>query len=159
MAEERRLFYVGITRARNKLYLVRANQRSTYGSYEASLPSRFLNDIPDRLLQRTGRGSYRTQASTWSSSTERRERSTSRWESGGTSLAPSSNRYDNPPPPQPPAQQQFKAGNHVLHPGWGEGLVVDARIEGSDERVDVFFDSVGFKRLIAALAKLEIIQK
>jgi DNA helicase II / ATP-dependent DNA helicase PcrA len=165
MAEERRLFYVGITRARNKLNLVRANQRSTYGSFEASVPSRFLSDIPDHLLTRQGRGSYRSQASSWnsrsSSSDERRSRSPSRWESGGTHLAPpSSSGYKSaPPPPKPPAQMQFKAGNHVRHPVWGEGLVVDARMDGDDERVDVFFDSVGFKRLIAALAKLEIIQK
>jgi DNA helicase II / ATP-dependent DNA helicase PcrA len=160
MAEERRLFYVGITRARNKLYLVRANQRSTYGSFEASIPSRFLNDIPDRLLQRTGRGSYRTQASSWSSASEQRERPPSRWESGGTTLAPSSSRSNNTiPQPPPPVIQQYKAGNQVRHPTWGEGLVIDARIEGSDERVDVIFESVGFKRLIASLAKLEIIQK
>ena len=46
MAEERRLFYVGITRARNKLYLVRADQRTTYGSFESSMPSRFLTRYP-----------------------------------------------------------------------------------------------------------------
>ncbi len=46
MAEERRLFYVGITRARNVLYLVRAQRRSMYGSYEQQLPSRFLTDVP-----------------------------------------------------------------------------------------------------------------
>ena len=158
MAEERRLFYVGITRARNKLYLVRANQRTTYGSYEASVPSRFLGDLPDRLLQRMGYSGYRSQASSWGLD-ERRERPR-RWESGGTRLAPSSSRYDSTPPPQPqPVQQQFKAGNRVRHAQWGEGLVVDARIDLGEERVDVFFDSVGFKRLIAALAKLEIIQQ
>jgi len=159
MAEERRLFYVGITRARNKIYLVRANQRSTYGTSDISDPSRFLKDIPDRLLLRTGRGSYRSQAGSWGSSSgdTRRERPPTRWESG-TSLAPAAASRSTPQPP-PPAQQQFKAGNRVRHPVWGEGLIVDARMEGSDERVDVFFDSVGFKRLIAALAKLDVVQK
>ena len=158
MAEERRLFYVGITRARNKLYLVRANQRTTYGSYEASVPSRFLGDLPDRLMQRQGTSGYRSQAASWRQEDRPRAR---RWESGGTRLAPSSRSYNSPPPqPQPPAvQQQFKAGNRVRHPQWGEGLVVDARIDLGEERVDVFFDSVGFKRLIASLAKLEIIQE
>jgi DNA helicase II / ATP-dependent DNA helicase PcrA len=164
MAEERRLFYVGITRARNKLYLVRSNQRSTYGSFEASVPSRFLTDIPDRLLQRQGRSSYRSQASSWDRMRDDRRGRSDRWdvvprgESGGTSLAPSSSRYSGAPPVPPPVtQQQFKAGNRVRHPVWGEGLVVDARLDGGEERVDVFFESVGFKRLIAALAKLEII--
>ena len=169
MAEERRLFYVGITRARNRLYVVRANQRTTYGSPEITVASRFIGDIPDRLMLRQGRGSYRTQASSWSR--ERDERASSgrasgpsRWESGRTYQAPSSAYRSGPspeptppPPPPPPTQLHYKAGNRVRHPTWGEGLVVDARIDGSDERVDVFFESVGFKRLIAALAKLEII--
>ena len=51
MAEERRLFYVGITRARNVLYLVRAERRNMYGTYEAQLPSRFLNDVPSQFVQ------------------------------------------------------------------------------------------------------------
>ena len=88
---------------------------------------------------------------------DRRGRS-DRWESGGTTLAPSSSRYSSAPQVPPPVtQMQFKAGNRVRHPVWGEGLVVDARLDGGEERVDVFFESVGFKRLIAALAKLEII--
>ncbi|MBW6474540.1 MAG: UvrD-helicase domain-containing protein [Anaerolineaceae bacterium] len=51
MAEERRLFYVGITRARDQLYLVRAERRSMFGSYEMQFPSRFFKDVPDELVQ------------------------------------------------------------------------------------------------------------
>jgi len=58
-----------------------------------------------------------------------------------------------------PVQPKFKAGMHVRHESWGEGLVVDVRIQDNEERVDVFFDSVGFKRLLASLAKLEIVKK
>ncbi len=50
LAEERRLFYVGITRARDRLYLVRAEQRSSYGSFQDQIPSNFLRDIPDNLV-------------------------------------------------------------------------------------------------------------
>ncbi|MAT42333.1 MAG: hypothetical protein CL609_08335 [Anaerolineaceae bacterium] len=57
MAEERRLFYVGITRARNKLYLVRAERRNMYGSYDAQLPSRFLKDVPQELVEEDQAGS------------------------------------------------------------------------------------------------------
>jgi DNA helicase II / ATP-dependent DNA helicase PcrA len=46
----------------------------------------------------------------------------------------------------------------VSHPSWGEGLVIDSRVQDDDERVDVFFDSVGFKRLAASLANLEVIK-
>ena len=51
MAEERRLFYVGLTRAKHRLYLVRAEQRSLYGSFQESIPSRFLEDIPEELIR------------------------------------------------------------------------------------------------------------
>ncbi|HQF46627.1 MAG TPA: UvrD-helicase domain-containing protein, partial [Anaerolineaceae bacterium] len=54
LAEERRLFYVGITRARDRLYLVRAEQRSSYGSFQDQIPSNFLRDIPDNLVQHQG---------------------------------------------------------------------------------------------------------
>jgi DNA helicase-2/ATP-dependent DNA helicase PcrA len=54
MAEERRLFYVGITRTMDQLYLVRADQRSSFGSFTLTQPSRFLNDIPEENLKRQG---------------------------------------------------------------------------------------------------------
>jgi len=72
MAEERRLFYVGITRAKNVLYLVRAQRRSMYGTYEAQLPSRFLNDVPAQLIHQDfqsalhASGSFSRQASPYS---------------------------------------------------------------------------------------------
>ncbi|MGD0708442.1 MAG: UvrD-helicase domain-containing protein, partial [Anaerolineaceae bacterium] len=71
MAEERRLFYVGITRAKNQLYLVRADQRSTFGSFEYSVPSRFLDDIPKEMILRQGAHTHATRTrrtenfSTW----------------------------------------------------------------------------------------------
>jgi len=85
MAEERRLFYVGITRARNVLYLVRAQRRSMYGAYEQQLPSRFLKDVPENLVQQDfssaltsfGSSSYKSNQS------GRRFEKSSRWENDG----------------------------------------------------------------------------
>jgi DNA helicase-2/ATP-dependent DNA helicase PcrA len=156
MAEERRLFYVGLTRARDKLYLMRAERRSNYGSYEEALPSRFIEDIPEKLLQQQGLN-HRSRLEKGSSDREpyRRDRS-SRWESSGTSLAPSSKgrtTYGS----APIIQQKYSPNMRVRHPVWGEGLVVESRIQDDDETVDVFFETVGFKRLAASLAKLEII--
>src|SRR5450759_4327612 len=68
MAEERRLFYVGITRAKDQVYLVRAERRATFGSYEEAIPSSFLSDLPEALIQgkrRPAGRQYRT--STYSS--------------------------------------------------------------------------------------------
>ena len=148
MAEERRLFYVGLTRAKDQVVLVRANRRSTYGSYETSEASRFLEDIPDRLLQRSGvgqsfsRGSLETSLRSWDS--------------------PARSSYGNPAPRSapvaPPAGPRYKTNQRVLHPAWGEGLVTQSRMgDDGEETVDVFFESVGFKRLLASLAKLEVV--
>ncbi len=139
--EERRLFYVGITRAKDRLYLVRAQRRSTYGSFEFSEPSQFLEDIPGNLLKVQG-GSH-----------------SSRRSSGFG--------YDNPqrvttwntPQSQskPDITQRFRPAMRVKHPTWGDGMVLESRISDGEEMVDVFFESVGFKRLMASLAGLEVL--
>jgi DNA helicase-2/ATP-dependent DNA helicase PcrA len=145
MAEERRLLYVGLTRARNQIYLVRAERRSTFGSYEASESSRFLTDIPDKLLRRTG--AYRPQrheSPRWELPT--------RWES--TSLAPAA-----PPAGRlvPQVRSRYRPAMRVHHAVWGEGMVINSAIRDGEEEVDVMFESVGFKRVLASMAKLEII--
>jgi len=143
MAEERRLFYVGITRAKDELYLVRADQRSNFGSYNLTQPSRFLEDIPESLIRRQGIHILRG----------RRERygALERWEP----LQPA----DKEPKrtAQAPLNPQFRPGMRVKHPLWGEGMIIECRIQDNDEILGVAFESVGIKRLAASLAKLEII--
>ena len=141
MAEERRLFYVGITRAKERLYLLRADRRGGRGYAEDTIPSRFLEDIPAALLSgksRSGRGSHssggspRSSASTWT--------------------------LPSPSKPAPIIQAQYRAGMRVTHPTWNEGIVLDSRVQDGDEIVDVVFQSVGIKRLAASLAKLTIVK-
>ncbi len=153
MAEERRLFYVGLTRAKDRLYLVRALRRSSYGSFEDSLPSRFVEDIPAKLLKHSGqrRTSYTSAGDTG--------RVGRRYDPQDYTWAANTVRGLPPAPSKPAAQQRYQANDRVRHPVWGEGLVVESRLMDGDENVDVFFDSVGFKRLVASLANLEIIQK
>jgi len=135
MEEERRLFYVGITRAKDKLYLIRAIQRGGRGAAEETYPSRFLDDIPVDLLvgrTRTGRSIRgRVPDTQWSL----------------------------PSGPQSAAivEKKFRAGTHVRHQVWGDGIVLDSRIQDDDEIVDVVFESVGIKRLAASLANLKIL--
>jgi DNA helicase II / ATP-dependent DNA helicase PcrA len=148
MAEERRLFYVGLTRAQRRLYLVRAEQRSQYGSYSDSVPSRFLEDIPAELVQfdprsnrrPSGYSSRRAQTSTWDQPAPLRT-------------------YRTPPPSAaaPIIEPRFRPAMRVRHPSWGDGMVLESRIQDGDETVDVEFKSVGFKRLVASLANLEIL--
>jgi DNA helicase-2/ATP-dependent DNA helicase PcrA len=142
MAEERRLFYVGITRAKDLLTLVRAGQRSNYGRFEYTMESRFLEDIPENLINRQGMrlGVHRVNPL-----------SQPRWES--TAAAAQTNRKNEKPP-----EARFKAGMRVIHPVWGDGMVVETRILGNDETVTVMFETVGLKRLAASVARLEIMR-
>jgi len=136
MEEERRLFYVGITRAKDKLYLIRAIQRGGRGSTEETYPSRFLDDVPADLLigrSRTGRSIHgHAPESLWS--------------------------LRSRPPSASVIDIKFRAGTHVRHQVWGEGIVLDSRIQDDDEIVDVVFESVGIKRLAVSLANLTVIK-
>ena len=136
MEEERRLFYVGITRAKDKLYLIRSIQRGGRGLHEETFPSRYLDDVPADLLvgkTRTGR-SIRGQVPE------------TKWQTHQTQGRPAS---------VTPAK--YRAGTRIKHPSWGEGIVLDSKLQDDDEIVDVVFESVGIKRLSASLANLKII--
>jgi len=138
MEEERRLFYVGITRAKDRLYLVRATQRGGRMMSEESYPSRFLDDVPAHLLaEKSRRGSRAGFSSSRSSS------ASSAWS------------LPQPNKPAPILEIKFRAGTRVQHPSWGEGIVLDSKIQDNDEIVDVVFESVGIKRLAASLANLK----
>lgn len=142
MAEERRLFYVGITRAKQKLTLVRASRRrSPYGSYEEMQPSRFLDDLPDELLE----GRMRSFTSRLSSY---KDLTTARWQ------VPA---YRDQSRQTAPSEKKFKTGTQVRHPVYGRGVVRISRLEFGDETVEVFFEGVGLKALVASLANLEIL--
>ena len=166
MAEERRLFYVGLTRAKDRLYLVRAERRGTFGSYEDTNPSSFLGDLPEELLQsrrRSGGGfrQRRDEDSAWKSREYNTpDRSQTTW--GTRSSTPSGTRSSNPYLPArkaaPALTPRYTSNMRVSHVAWGEGWVLESRVEDGDEIVDVSFDTVGFKRLIASLANLTIVK-
>ena len=138
MEEERRLFYVGITRAKDRLYILRAMRRGGRGYAEDTIESRFLEDIPSALVSGQSRAGKRN--------TGYGGRSKSDWT------------FPSPPRPAKIIEQKFRAGIRVTHPTWGEGIVLDSRAQDSDEIVDVVFNSVGIKRLAASLANLTIVK-
>ncbi|MBC7877339.1 MAG: UvrD-helicase domain-containing protein [Anaerolineales bacterium] len=148
MEEERRLFYVGITRAKDKLYLLRAIQRGGRGMSEETYPSRFLEDLPAELLV----GKTRTGRPTSSFSSSRNSY-------GSSSTSDTKWTLPSPLKSAPVAQRTnlFRAGTRIKHQLWGEGIVLDSRMQDGDEIVDVVFESVGIKRLAASLANLTII--
>jgi len=128
MAEERRLCYVGMTRAMDLLYLTRAYRRMTFGASAANPPSRFLADVPAEIRRPYG--------------------NTTR---GYVEAAAALVDADDLEPAETPA---FPVGTRVVHPKFGEGVVTDARANGSDTEYVVEFNAAGTRRLLQSYAKL-----
>ncbi|MCP4142810.1 MAG: UvrD-helicase domain-containing protein [Chloroflexi bacterium] len=160
MAEERRLFYVGITRAKNHLYLVRSVQRGGRGYAEATYPSRFLDDIPEELMTGKSRaGASRQKSYSWGGGSSRGKKSTTRWTSSSSSKSQSSPTFPKRTRKKiaPAKESKYRMGSRVRHPEFDEGIILNTRADGDDEIVTIVFESVGIKRLAASLAKLEIL--
>ncbi|MCH8009674.1 MAG: ATP-binding domain-containing protein, partial [Chloroflexi bacterium] len=131
MEEERRLCYVGITRAKERLYLVRAFRRRLMGSSQHNPASRFLKDIPQELIAK---------------------RKTSAEEAAGM-------RYSGPSLARMrqamPSEAMFAPGDHVRHQRFGEGVVVNCTVTSSDQEVTVAFKGGGgVKKLLLSYAPL-----
>jgi DNA helicase-2/ATP-dependent DNA helicase PcrA len=109
LGEERRLCYVGITRAKQRLYLTYARQRSLFGGRERNLPSRFLGEIPDRLVER--QAAARSGLTGWSVGSF-----------GGQ-------RRPQAKAPSPPLVA-FQVGDDVVHASFGQGVVIGAEPGG-----------------------------
>jgi len=159
MNEERRLMYVGMTRAKDRLYLLRAFRRSAYGDSGVTQASRFLYDIPDHLLSGQKPHKQLRQSAAY-------QRATS-WE---TPAAPRSERPASARPivtdprtgmrlvPLNQPESRYKTGQRVRHASFGEGIVIESRGAGDDEEVTVAFEAVGLKRLVASMANLQLLK-
>jgi DNA helicase-2/ATP-dependent DNA helicase PcrA len=146
VAEERRLLYVGMTRAKQKLYLSSALQRTLFGSTTAFLPSSFLADIPIELIQSEGAtrasagtitGGYRGMAPTASPPKARTEIS------GAIKEV-----RDN-------GDLQLSVGDRIQHSDYGQGVVTELRGEGARQVAQVNFDSGATKSLVVKIAPIE----
>ena len=220
MAEERRLFYVGVTRAKDRLYLSYAFQRMNWGRLEAQTPSRFLAEIPTELFSMGSSKVVPKRSSQWSWESERSKPKTKSYGQddpfgAGRSVRPmpsrgSTNRrpkpagrgkprksfYADKPDPYAPKKKvrtsipdaarlearqsknevqqtsrpqkqrpsnpaagkseiEYKTGDRVMHPKFGQGIVMSSKLTGVDEEVTIAFTQEGVKRLVASMAKLE----
>lgn len=136
LEEERRLMYVAVTRARERLYLSFAQSRMLHGQSRYNLKSRFLEEIPATLLK-------------WL--TPQRPAALP----GNTYFRPSA----NPAAPAPPRRRDdtgLRVGQLVGHARFGQGVIVATEGAGSDARVQVNFGSAGVKWLLLSVAKLEV---
>jgi DNA helicase II / ATP-dependent DNA helicase PcrA len=165
MLEERRLFYVGMTRAKDRLYLLRAFRRSLYGDSSLSIPSRFLKDIPGHLLQEAKKTTAAPKPKSFGQRRRAAYADDEAEDTGARSKARPSERPSSysrviswDTPARPPTLAQYRSGQRVRHAQFGEGIVVEAKLSGGEEEVIVAFDEVGIKRLLASLAKLEVLK-
>ena len=176
LEEERRLCYVGMTRAKDRLYMTRAFRRGFRGGMGPNMPSRFLLDIPQELVahpedpkpeepkpaltrERSSRqndGFRFSRVSRQPAPTSGGVRSTQSRRSGRTAT-PVTRRRGGPPRAQPTAPA-FATGDKVRHPTFGDGIVVSSEASGGDIQVTVAFDGQGVKRLLLSFAQLEKVE-
>ncbi len=149
LEEERRLCYVGITRAKQKLFMTRALRRRTFGSINMNLESRFLKDISKDLFDVTVDQSQREAESgaSWSYGwTQTRKAAASR------SSETESFDYDFDQR-VPDDEFSFAKGQRVSHPSFGEGVVQRVEMLGADECLSILFHRLGKKKVLAKFVK------
>jgi len=142
--EERRLCYVGITRAKKELYLTYARRRTMYGGSTYSKASRFLDEIPTEYLNiiekpkqnQTAHSVKSSQSEMFDKIFERKREATS------DKVAE-------------PVSFEFKAGDMVMHRKFSKGMILSVTPSGNDVKVEIVFDDVGTKSLMGSFAKLK----
>ena len=139
MEEERRLCYVAITRAKETLTISHARQRMIYGRTSSALPSRFLQEIPESCMEK--RGGYRAEPQR-SMTYEKRSVSSNGYLSG----ALRANSAPSVPLPD------YNKGDMVMHAAFGRGLILSVVKMGGDALLEVAFDDIGTKKLMAKAA-------
>jgi DNA helicase-2/ATP-dependent DNA helicase PcrA len=151
IAEERRLFYVGITRAKQKLHISLAMQRTTFGESQSSVPSRFLTEIPDGLIDWRESGANRALGSSGYTGSiaraggyepgERKEKPRTEWKGAISSVR------DN-------GDLTLAIGDKIEHSDFGQGKVTDVSGEPPKQTAEVVFAGGAKKRLLVRVAPI-----
>jgi DNA helicase-2/ATP-dependent DNA helicase PcrA len=159
LEEERRLFYVAITRAMTKLTLSYAEQRYRYGNLTLSERSRFVDEIDANLIEQTQKASFKGTSPT-------SERSFGRFSEHGFRKLESTPSITRPSYSQPTVPQNFEPSNpdllqegmRVMHQKFGAGTILSIDGAGANKKASVHFDTAGVKMLMLKFARLAIIK-
>ena len=173
LEEERRLFYVGITRAKQFLHLTCAKHRTIFGSTSYNAVSRFIKEIPDNLLDGVVNNDqeekFNDMPYNWEygkipvgkvttykideAKTEIKPKSTYQFRTAESFLSSLSQKQAS----SEVDITKYKEGMRIYHKKFGEGIIQKIEVEGDDYKLDIQFDKSGHKRLMAKFANLEII--
>jgi DNA helicase-2/ATP-dependent DNA helicase PcrA len=148
MEEERRLAYVAITRAKEELYILNADYRMLYGNSQRNVPSRFLDEIPGGIVDRSHAKAWKKPEPGMSlpvSSKEARAVTTE----AARNFGPVKIDIKHPP------AENFSTGDSVIHKTFGSGVILSAEKMGNDSLLEIAFDKVGTKKLMANFARLK----
>lgn len=152
--EERRLAYVGITRAKEKLYITKAKSRMLMGHTSYNKVSRFVNEIPPELLEYTGERKTFASANGFSTSASRVNIGAG--SSFGTGSKYTQNKSFNTfTKPAVKSGTVYKKGDCVFHKVFGKGMIMKTEKMGNDTMLEVAFDKAGTKTLMANFSKME----
>lgn len=143
LEEERRLAYVGITRAKEKLYLVNAQQRMLYGTTNRNMASRFLREIPMTVTEDVSTKTYKVPTASSSKITHTASSSI-----GARKFGQAGNSAAKP-------TADYKVGDTVLHKSFGTGTILSLQPMGGDILMEIAFDKAGTKKMMANFARLE----
>jgi DNA helicase-2/ATP-dependent DNA helicase PcrA len=143
MEEERRLCYVGITRAREKLFLTFTKSRTLFGNTTYNRQSRFIDEIPEDLLKHISENGDLIKSDVRKSVTN--QISADEWKQRTASFIKATELNTD----------ELVAGTRVLHKKFGAGTITAREPEGSDFKLEIDFDQFGMKRLLASYAKLK----
>ncbi len=146
LEEERRLAYVGITRAMKKLYLVNARQRMLYGTTSRNIQSRFMCEIPENITEDLSTNTYKISSNKFGSENLHAKSKLS--STAAHQFGQVGNQASVPP-------DQYRAGDTVLHKSFGRGTVLTLKPMGNDILMEIAFDKAGTKKIMANFAKLE----
>lgn len=146
MEEERRLCYVGITRARKKLYMSSAETRRVYGRNEYRNPSRFLLEVPDELIEGIG---------VIKESNKEKEIEHTRVKKMYDPYANTIRQTQNLFKQNNTFDEKLNPGDKINHNAWGEGTVVSIEGSGEDMKITAAFPEIGIKKFMASVAKFK----
>lgn len=150
--EERRLAYVGITRAKQKLYLTKTKSRMLFGSTTYNKESRFVSEIPDSLLEKTGE---ERKTSPFVSGYSKITGNVSVGANAGSKTQGFAGKFNSYQKPPVKSGVTYSVGETVLHKVFGRGMIMNTTKMGNDTLLEIAFEKAGTKKLMANFCKME----